>query len=69
LPSLAVRIRLRFAPQGILEVRIPFAPPTSPRLRRIIGPERVSSAGFPRFRGVLEQPHARTQAETAERCA
>jgi hypothetical protein len=27
LPSLAVRIRFRFAPQGILEVRIPFAPP------------------------------------------
>ncbi len=35
LPSLAVRIRFRFAPQGTLEVRIPFAPPSSPRLRRL----------------------------------
>jgi len=33
LPILAVRIRFRFAPEGILEVRIPFAPPTSLRLR------------------------------------
>ncbi len=35
LPSLAVRIRFRFAPQGILEVRIPFAPPSSLRLQRL----------------------------------
>ncbi len=52
LPSWAVRIRSRFAPQGILEVRIPFAPPTSPRFHPSLGEARGGgedsrdSAGF-----------------------
>ncbi len=58
LPSLAVRIRFRFAPQGIPEVRIPFAPPTSLRLRGSLSRgarQQGNSRGFAGFWGGRSQ--------------
>ena len=64
LPSLAVRIRFRFAPQGILEVRIPFAPPPGLQSQRLIALERDPSARFPRFRGIPDVRRMRVEPET-----
>ena len=66
LPSLAVRFRFRFAPQGIPEFRIPFAPPTSLRLQRPRTRFPRPPQKLPRFRGVLREAHSRIRTGDAE---
>ncbi len=65
LPSLAVRIRFRFAPQGIPEVRIPFDPPPNSFSCRISSMDRAAHLLRGRIRRCARGPHGMRGADAS----
>ena len=69
LSGLTLLIRFRFARQGIMKARIPFAPPTSLRLRGRFTRSANQTRITPPFRGVLERKARWLPTGDARSCA